>query len=114
MSDTPIRREDYVCRLLEAYRKTPTTVGQIRRADRLLAAKLYDEGIPLAAAANALLLGAARRLLRPEGAPTLEPVRSLYYFRGIIDEVMKTTTSEDYFEYLRTKIAKYISATGRS
>jgi hypothetical protein len=114
MSDTPISREDYVCRLLEAYRKTPTTVGQVRRADRLLAAKLYDEGIPLAAAVNALLLGAARRLLRPEDDPPLAPVRSLYYFRGIVDEVMNTTTSEDYFDYLRMKIAKYISATGRS
>jgi hypothetical protein len=113
MSDTPVSREDYVCRLLDAYRKTPTTVGHVRRADRLLAAKLYDEGIPLAAAANALLLGAARRLLRPEGAPPLAPVRSLYYFRSIIDEVMNTTTSEDYFDYLRMKITKYMSGVRR-
>ncbi len=86
---------------------TPGTSGQVRRADRLLAEQLYDQGVTLAAVENALVLATARRLLRPEGAPPLNPVRSLHYFRAIIDEVMQLDVSEDYYNYLRGKIAKF-------
>ena len=38
-------QEEYVRQVLEAYRKTPGTMGTVRRADRLLAAQLYERGI---------------------------------------------------------------------
>ena len=42
-SDKP----DYIRKVLDAYRRTPGTTGLIRRNDRLLAAALYDRGVPL-------------------------------------------------------------------
>jgi len=72
-----------------------------------MAGQLYDDGVPLSAVANALVLAAARRVLRPEDAPPLEPVRSLYYFPGFIDDVMKLTVGDDYFNYLRGKLERY-------
>ena len=107
MQQNRISRHEYVRRLVEAYRTTPGTQGNVRRADRMLAEKLYDQGVPLTAAENALVLATARRLLRPEGAPPLNPVRSLHYFRAIIDEVMLLDVSADYYHYLRWKIAKF-------
>jgi hypothetical protein len=38
-------REEYIRQVLEAYRKTPGTMGTIRRADRMLAAQLCQRGV---------------------------------------------------------------------
>jgi hypothetical protein len=37
-------QEEYIRRVLEAYRKTPGTMGTIRRPDRVLAVQLYQRG----------------------------------------------------------------------
>ena len=47
MDKQPSGREDYVRKVLEAYRNTPGTCGNPRRPDRLLALQLYQRGIPL-------------------------------------------------------------------
>jgi hypothetical protein len=39
-------REEYVRKVLDAYRQTPGTTGNIRRQDRLLAAQLHDRASP--------------------------------------------------------------------
>src|SRR5208337_914634 len=70
-------REEFVRKVLDAYRQTPGTTGNIRHQDRLLAAALHDLAIPLKTVENALVLAAARRLLRPADAPPLATVRSL-------------------------------------
>src|ERR1700745_2594534 len=49
-------REEYVRKLLEAYRTTPGTTGSIRRPDRVLAAQLHQRGVPLLGVENALVL----------------------------------------------------------
>jgi hypothetical protein len=97
-------REEYVRKVLDAYRQTPGTTGNIRRQDRLLAAELHDLAIPLKTVENALVLAAARRLLRPADAPPLAPVRSLAYFQPVIDEVQELKVSDDYFQHLRRRL----------
>ncbi len=47
---------EYVQRILDAYRTTPGTCGVVRRADRLLAAQLYERGVAIEAVENALIL----------------------------------------------------------
>ena len=42
-------REEYVRKVLDAYRQTPGTTGSVRRQDRLLAAQLHDRAVPLLA-----------------------------------------------------------------
>jgi hypothetical protein len=101
-----MHRQEYVHRLIDAYRKTPGTTGSAHRQDRRFAEQLYEQQVPLTVAENALLLASARRLLRPDDAPPLDAIRSLHYFRAVIDEVMKSTTSEEYFLYLRRKLAE--------
>jgi hypothetical protein len=105
-------RREYVRSILDAYRTTPGTTGHVRSEDRRLAVELYERKIPLAAVENALVLAAARRLLRPEGSPPLGLVRSLHYFRAVIDEVLNLKVSQDYFCYLRGKIEKSMNARG--
>src|SRR3954467_4149674 len=69
--DHGISQEEYIRHVLEAYRKTPGTVGTVRRADRLLATQLYQRGLSVKVIENALVLAAARRLIRPPDAPAL-------------------------------------------
>ena len=97
-------REEYVRKVLDAYRQTPGTTGSARRQDRLLAAQLYDRAVPLKTVENALVLAAARRLLRPVDAPPLATVRSLAYFQPVIEEVQGLKVSDDYFQHLRRRL----------
>jgi len=98
-------QQEYIRQVLEAYRKTPGTMGTVRRADRTLAAQLYQRGVSVVVIENALVLAAVRRLIRPAGAPPLGAIRSLAYFLPVIDEVRELRVSPDYFRYLRNKLA---------
>ena len=106
MDQQPSGREDYVRKVLEAYRNTPGTCGHLRRPDRMLAIQLYQRGVPLHAVENALVLAAVRRLIRPADAPPLATVRSLAYFIPIIEEVLETDVGEEYFQYARQKLQR--------
>jgi hypothetical protein len=99
-------QEEYVRQVLEVYRQTPGTMGTVRRADRLLAAQLYQRGLSLKVIENALVLAATRRLIRPSEAPPLGTIRSLAYFLPVIEEVLEMRINPDYFEYLRNKLAR--------
>jgi hypothetical protein len=101
------KREEYVRRVLEAYRQTPGTTGRVHHPDRLLAAQLYQRGVPLETVQNALLLAAARRLFRPPDASPLAKVRSLAYFVPAIEEVLELKISPDYFRYVRSKLHRF-------
>ena len=107
MDDGP-GQEEYVRQVLEAYRKTPGTMGTVRRADRMLAAQLYQRGLSVKVIENALVLAAARRLIRPADRPPLGTIRSLAYFLPVIEEVLELHISPDYFQYLRHKLEEYI------
>ena len=97
-------QEEYIRQVLEAYRKTPGTMGTVRRADRMLAAQLYQRGVSVTVVENALVLAATRRLIRPAGAPPLAAIRSLAYLLPVIEEVTELRVSADYFRYLRHRL----------
>jgi hypothetical protein len=82
-------QEEYIRRVLEGYRKTPGTMGTVRRPDRVLVAQLHQRGISVSVIENAFVLAATRRLVRPENAPPLGTIRSLAYFLPVIEEVLK-------------------------
>ena len=102
--ETNLTKKDYIRMVLDAYRRTPGTIGAVRRNDRILAATLYDRGVPLTAVENALVLAASRRIFRPPDAVPLQPIRSLHYLMPIIDEVLELRVSQNYFRYLHFKI----------
>ena len=99
-------QQEYVRKLLSAYRATPGTSGTVRQPDRLLAAQLFQRGVSLTAVENALVLAAARRLARPVDAAPLGTVRSLAYFSPVIEEVLTLRVSQDYFQHMRRKLAQ--------
>ena len=110
MGENPISRDEYIEKVLSAYRRTPGTAGTIRRPDRLLATQLHERGVPLLAVENALVLAAARRTIRPAGSPPLATIRSLAYFSPVIEEVLELRVSPEYFQHLRYRIQRFLQA----
>jgi hypothetical protein len=104
--DDDCGQQEYIRQVLEAYRKTPGTMGTVRRADRTLAAQLYQRGVSVSMIENAFVLAATRRLLRPADAPPLATIRSLAYFLPVIQEVLELRVHPDYFQYLRHKLER--------
>ena len=102
-------QEEYVRQVLEAYRKTPGTMGTVRRADRLLAAQLYERGISVSVIENAFVLAATRRLVRPADASPLGTVRSMAYFLPVIEEVLGMHVNPEYFQHVRRKLQRIVS-----
>ena len=105
-----MEEREYVRRLLGAYRATPGTCGMVRRPDRVLAAQLHQRGVPITAVENALVLAAARRLIRPVGAAPLGAIRSLAYFSPVIEEVLQLQVGQEYFQHLRNRLQRAASA----
>ena len=97
-------QKNYIHQVLEAYRKTPGTMGTVRRADRMLAAQLCQRGVAVSVIENAFVLAAARRLMRPGDASPLGTIRSLAYFLLVIEEVLEMHVSPEYFQYIRRKL----------
>ena len=99
-------QEEYVRQVLEAYRKTPGTMGTVRRADHMLAMQLYKRGVSASVIENAFVLAAMRRLMRPTDAPPLGTIRSLAYFLPVIEEVLGLRISPEYFQHVRRKLER--------
>jgi hypothetical protein len=106
MLDDNRGQEEYVRQVVEAYRKTPGTMGTVRQPDRIVAAQLYQRGVALSVIENALVLAAVRRLIRPANTLPLGTIRSLAYFLPVIEEVLDLKVSPGYFQYLRHKLAR--------
>jgi hypothetical protein len=106
VDENAIGQQEYIERVLGAYRQTPTTMGTVRPADRLVAAQLYARGVSPRVVENAFILAAARRLMRAPGAIPLPPIRSLAYFLPVIEEVFQLRVSPNYFVYLSDKIRR--------
>jgi hypothetical protein len=107
---TQTDRQAYVRRVLECYCRTPGTAGYPRQSDRQLANQLFDREVSLSVIEAALVLATARRELRPPEYPPLAPVRSLYYFLPVIDEISAAPLALDYVEYLRGKLDRHLKS----
>ena len=53
--------------------------------------------------------GIAAPLIRPADAPRLSAIRSLAYFRPVIDELRTHPAPENYLDYLRLKLRQAVA-----
>ena len=102
-------RQEYVSKVLDAYRATPGTTGVVRRPDRVLAAQLHERGVPPIAVENALVLAAVRRMVRPAGVPPLGTIGSPAYFSPVIEEVLGLQVGQEYFQHVRHNLQRLMA-----
>ena len=94
----------YVASVVTLYLEMPDTPMRVSASDQWLARLFYQDGVPLETIETALLLGSLRRLIRPADSPRLAPIRSLAYFRPVIEELQENPAPENYRDYLRLKL----------
>ena len=104
VQDPAIDREQYVRRLLQLYRETPTTCGDASARDRQLLERLFHDGVPFTAVEAAFLLAAARRVYRDPRLAPLPPIRSLKYFLPVIREILDTPIDPGEIGFLEWKL----------
>lgn len=103
-------RNSFVRAVLDLYLGLPHSVA--RRSsphDRRLAEQLFDRGISLHVIRAAMLLAIARRSQRPIDAPPLTPIRSLYYFAPVIDELLASTTDPTFIDHINERFQHLLS-----
>lgn len=106
----------YLAAVIALYIEQPDTPMRASQSDQALARRLNEDGVPLETVEAALRLGSLRRLLRPNDAAPLSPIRSLAYFLPVIEELVQNPSPGNYLDYLRLKLqqtAKSRSATGQ-
>jgi hypothetical protein len=98
------QRIAFVRAVLDLYLGLPHSAARRpSRNDRRLAEQLFDRGFALQIVRAAMLLAMARRSQRHTDAPPLTPIRSLYYFTPVIDELLASTPDPTFFDYLNTR-----------
>ena len=102
----PCARTRYVTAIITNYLRLPGTPLQASRNDRRLAAELHDRGVPLRVVYSAFVLAGVRRSQRSPAQHRLDPIRTLHYFLGAIDEALHTDPPLDpaYVAYLAEKL----------
>jgi hypothetical protein len=108
-SPFPGSRNTYIAALLQLYLEQPDTPAVPRRGDRAVAADLHDQGAPLATIAHAIRLATLRRHLRDPAEPPLPPIRSLAYYRRVLDSLTSEELEPGYAAYLATEHARLLA-----
>lgn len=101
---TMSEQAQYINEVLDLYRNTPFTPGMVRPCDYRFAEELFAQGVPVAIVEMALILAVGRRACRRTVAPPLAPIRTLCYFRPVIEEVQLRLPDPGYLSYLKTVV----------
>lgn len=100
---------EFVAAVLRIYVDLPDTPLRPTATDQVTARRLFADGVPLTLVESALLLGTLRRLHRDATLPPLSKVRSLAYFRPVVEELLLQPLPEEYVDYLRLKLRRAAS-----
>jgi hypothetical protein len=87
--------------MLRLYVSTPGVAGRVRRADRDLAGSLFNQGVPLYVVDYAFVVAAYRRGRHNAFATPLPPIRTLWYFRALITEMLDRPPGPREIEQMR-------------
>ena len=94
----------YVTAVLTLYVDLTDTPLRTNTQDQRQARGWFDRGVPLSVIETALLMASLRRSMRPHEAPRLPRIRSLAYFRPVVEELLESPAPDSYLHYLRVKL----------
>lgn len=100
-------RTAYLAAAVRLYLDLPGAPDRAHRTDWAVAATLHDHGVSLHTLAHALRLATLRRL-RP-GEP-LEPVRSLAYYRRVLDHLTPDDLDPGYVDYVARRYRELLAS----
>ena len=100
-------RGPFLHTLLEAYVRAPGTPGRASRQDRVIAAQLYSEGVPLGRILHAIRLATLRRHLTGPHPP----IRSLAYHRAAALALTPEELELHYVNYVYRRHRQLVART---
>ena len=95
-----MNRRQYQDEVIRLYLLLPDTPNAASRADRKVAAHLFDQSVTLEQLAHAMRLATLRRHLRADDAPPHPPVRSLAYYRHVLHHLAEDELEHGYQTYV--------------
>lgn len=105
-------RRHYLTALLRLYLAQPGSPSRASRQDWALAQTLYARGVDLADFAHAVRLATLRRLTRDPLPPP--PVRSLAYYRQVLDQLSPEELEIGYVDYIAFRYQAITRTDARS
>jgi hypothetical protein len=75
-------------------------------SDTRLAREWYAQGIPLDKIEHTILLGCIRKYTSWRNGQSTAPIASLRYFEAALEEVRSQNVSQDYWEYLCSRLTR--------
>jgi hypothetical protein len=97
---------EFVRRVREIFLAPACVHSSFTAADEKTAVQLHRRGLSLQQVQRAVWLGCARKYISMINHGVRQPITSLQYFLGTVDEVVETTIPESYWEHLRRKVVR--------
>jgi hypothetical protein len=101
--------ESYCATALALYRSQPDTPGRASRNDRKVAEDLYQRGLSIDLLAHVMRLTHLRRASNPG----LGLIRSLSYYRAVLDSLSPEDLHPGYVAYLADTYARRAASTAK-
>lgn len=98
-----MNRVDYLERAIIAYLHTPDTPTKARSLDYAVATSFFKRQIPIVTVEHAIRLATLRRHFREPGLEALEPIRSLAYYRPLVQQIQDQPPDPGYVMYIVEK-----------
>lgn len=114
----PYRREDlgappvpsattaYIDSVRQAFLKPACIQADFGPDDQRLAAQWHRDRIPLETVRRAIHLGCVRKSCSIIDHPQSQPIRSLRYFRGVLQEVRELSVSDSFWDYVEVSLRR--------
>jgi hypothetical protein len=102
-------RATYIAALLELYLEQPDTPATPCRSDPATAREFHRQGIPFATLAHAIRLATLRRHRRAPDDPPLAPIRSLAYYRRVLESLTPEDLASGYITYVARQHARLLA-----
>ena len=101
-----ISRAEYVSRVIELYVAAPDTADVPRETDWPIAGAMYDAGIPIEVVEFAFCVAFLRRYLVNLARDGYSPkIRSLAYFRAVINSLTPAELDPGYMSFIASSYA---------
>ena len=97
---------EYVASVREAFLQPRCVQGRFNADDARLAQAWQRSGVSLETVRRAILLGCTRKSMALLGQPRAQPIRSLYYFQALLQEVLAETYPRSYWQHLRDHLER--------
>jgi hypothetical protein len=99
-------RGDAITDIIRAYLDLPDTPAEASPRDFNIATALVNGGVNVDLILRAIKIGFVRRWVRDHSAGPLPPIRSLAYFRAVLNGLSDDDLSDDYAFYIDYKFAQ--------